>query len=94
MEKYTLKFPVQFGTETVTTLELKPCARAFKGFKLEVGEDTQVFDPYAGALVAVRMSGRPEAFAAELHPADMVALSKVALSFFSSGLEAGSAPSE
>lgn len=95
MEKYTLKFPVQFGSETVTTLDLKPSAGAFKGFKQEVDPDGGVvFDPYASALVAVRMSGRPEAFAKELHPADMMALATVAMRFFSDGLEAGSAPSE
>lgn len=91
---YKLLHPVQFGSETITELELKPVAKAFKGYKQKVdSEGNTEFDMYASALIAVRMSGRPDAVADLLHPADMAALAGEALGFFASGLPTGNGPS-
>jgi hypothetical protein len=90
MESYTLKHPVQYGSETVTELALKPCAKAFKGFSQEMAvEGSITYAPYDLARVAVRMSGRPDPFLDLMHPDDMFALSEVALRFLGSGLTTG-----
>jgi hypothetical protein len=84
---YTLEYPVQFGSELVTQLVLTPSAGAFRGFKQAAAADGTMVqvDYHAAAVVAVRMAGRPDVFADKLDPADMIALSGLAQSFFASG---------
>lgn len=92
-EAYTLTHPIQFGSETISELQLKPSAGAFKGFSQVVRDDgSVVFDPYALALVAVRMAGKAPAVADKLHPADMNRLAQVAMSFLVGGHETGKTP--
>lgn len=92
---YTLEYPVQFGKELVTELTLTPSAGAFRGFKQTAATNGTMLevDYHAGALVAVRMAGRPDVFADKLDPYDMVALSGLAQSFFASGRQTQTSPS-
>lgn len=91
---YALEYPVQFGSETVTELTLRPSAGAFRGFKMTVGADQRVeMDPHAAAVVAVRMAGRPDVFVDKLDPCDMLALGALAQSFFASGRATQTSPS-
>ena len=84
--KYVLEYPVQFGSELVTELELKPSAGAFRGFKQTMSADgTVTFEPHAAARVALLMAGRPEVLLDKLDPSDMLALAGLAQSFFVSG---------
>lgn len=93
--KYVLEYPVQFGSELVTELTLTPSAGAFRGFKQAAATNGTMLevDYHAGALVAVRMAGRPDVFADKLDPCDMVALSGLAQFFFASGRPTQTSPS-
>lgn len=92
--KYTLEYPVQFGSELVTELTLTPSAGAFRGFKQSAAADGTIqVDYHASAVVAIRMAGRPDVFVDKLDPADMVALSGLAQSFFASGRQTSTSQS-
>lgn len=93
--KYTLEYPVQFGSELVTELTLTPTAGAFRGFRQAVDQTTGKveLDYHAAAVVAVRMAGRPDVFADKLDPSDMLALGGLAQSFFVSGRQTQTSPS-
>lgn len=92
--KYTLEYPVQFGSELVTELTLTPSAGAFRGFKMtaDAAGGRIDFDPHAAAVVGVRMAGRPDVFADKLDPSDMMALGGLAQSFFASGRQTQTSP--
>ena len=94
--KYVLEYPVQFGSELVTELTLTPSGGAFRGFKQGAKADGSMVevDYHAGAVVAVRMAGRPDVFADRLDPSDLVALSGLAQSFFASGRQTQTSPSQ
>lgn len=96
-ERYKLLFPVTFAGQTVEELVFKPTARAFKGYEQRVTQDgssiTVTNNPYAAAVVACKMAGMVEAFAEQLHPADMTMLSGIANSFLAPGPGTGKTPS-
>lgn len=96
-ESYELVCPITLAGQEVRELRFRPTARAFRGFEQKVSQSadgiTVTSNPYAAAVVACKMAGQPEAFADQLHPADMVALSGIALSFLAAGPPTGRTPS-
>ncbi len=93
-QTYVLVHPVELGKENITELVLKPTGGAFRNFKQRGNADGTVeVCHYDNAVVAVRMSGRPDVLVDRLHPEDMMALSGLAMSFFGSGQKTETSPS-
>lgn len=91
---YTLKEPIQFGSQPITELVLKPTAKAFRGFSLPMTEDGRVFfQPYELAEVAVRMAGHPAVVTEMLSAEDMAAVAGIVMGFLEPGPGTGSTPS-
>jgi hypothetical protein len=93
----TLHEPVQFGSELVSELVLRPLARAFKDVKMGIptsGSGSLEYEPYALAAVGCRMAGRPDAFVNQLSIPDMNEIAAVVLSFFEPPPKTGISPSQ
>lgn len=89
-DSYTLKFPVQFGTEQIEELSLKANGRAMQGFKVQTGADGGVvFEPYRFAELGLKLAGQPRAVVDKMHPCDQFGLGMVAMGFFVSGPATG-----
>ena len=79
-----LRTPVEWGKDqTIDELTLKPTARAFKEMTLAVDPNTGKVDyqPYALALVGIRMAGHPPAVLDRMDHRDMLELSQLVFGF-------------
>lgn len=93
-DTYTLKHPVQFGSEVIESVTLRPTGRAMQGFKVETsGSGGVVFEQYRFAELGLKLAGRQRAIVDLMHPCDQFGLGMVALGFTSSGPGTGSKPS-
>jgi hypothetical protein len=94
-DSYRLRFPIEFGDETIEELKLRCNGKAMKGFKVMIGADGGVvFEPYAFAELGLRLANQPRAIVDRMHPCDQFGLGMVALGFFIGGPETGRTPSE
>lgn len=85
-DSYRLRFPVEFGEDTIEELKLRCNGKAMRGFKVALGADGGVvFDPYAFAELGLRLAGQPRAIVDKMHPCDQFGLGVVALGFFTGG---------
>jgi hypothetical protein len=82
-----LRKPIPFGKDTVISeLRLMVSARAFKEFSLPMKEDgTIMFQPYALAVVGIKMAGQPAAIADKLDVRDMMELATAVMGFIGTG---------
>lgn len=93
-DTYQLEFPVQWGeSERIEVLKLKGSGRALVGVKLDLKDDTIVFEPYRLAALGLKLAGQPPALLDRMHTRDQVGLGLVALGFIMPSLLTGARPS-
>ena len=82
--KIALSTPVKLGEngELIESLTLKPTARAFRDFALQMRDDgTVVFEPYKLAGIGVRLAGQVPQILDLLDPADMMEVATAVMGF-------------
>ena len=90
-----LKETIQFGTEQISELRLKPTGRSMRDFTVTTkGDGSFVFEPYAAARVGVHMAGHPNAVLDLMNPVDLMRVSAVVMGFFGDGLPTGGTDSQ
>lgn len=86
-----LSVPVQWGKETIESLEIKPTARAFRDFSIPMTENGKIdYQPYQLAKVGLLCAGKVESIVDKLEVADMVKVAQVVLGFIGDGPKDGS----
>lgn len=83
MAKFTLKHPIQFGSETVTELDLRaPKARDFRKMPMQ---------PTMGDIMDLiaALSGRPPSVVDEMHVEDLAEVANAVAGFFGTGPATG-----
>jgi hypothetical protein len=91
---YALKYPIDWPTGKIETIELKPNGKAMQGFSLATtGDGGVVLDHYKQAELGLRLGGLPRAVVDQMHPADITGLGGLALLFINGGLRTGKPPS-
>lgn len=77
-----LRCPAQFGKEEIRELVLRPSSRALKEFALPMDPGGKIdYQPYACAIVGVRMAGHPAALVDKLDPRDLNEVGQTVLAF-------------
>lgn len=87
MESLKLKYPIQYGTETISELKFEsPKAKHFKKMKIKDDGGMEIEDMLG---VASRMTNQLPAVIDELHPEDMMEVVRIVGKSFSSGQTTG-----
>lgn len=92
-----LKEPVQFGSELIEQLELRPTGRAMRDFSLVNKDGAVIFNPYDCAVVGVKMSGRlvgAEKIVDMMAPVDLMEVFQVVMGFIGGSPQTGSTVSQ
>ena len=97
MEPVTIKlrYPVQWGKETVSELVLTPTARFFRDVELTAAEGRITYKPYPLAVAGVSMAGKAagaSTFVDKMHPSDMNEVAQAVIVFLVPDQKDGSEP--